>query len=395
MSQVNVRLAQGFFDPLSLLTFKILPASAHLDRPDVPGFAEHPIGSGPFQLADDKRQPRDRQAQEVVFVANPNYRRTSKEGMPQIQEIHFVQSEDPVVDFKKDQLHLLLDVPTPSIKALEEKLGGRVQVQTLRNRRIYFLAVNHQNFQAKMLRSPELRKALAYSINRTQILDDIFRGDLKNSPHPPHRPLNGPYPPDSWACKPNLPPDLFKPLNVTDLKTKFSGVKLTLKYPAGDKLVEAACERIQEQVKEAIGVTIGVEPRSPEQLHDEVEVKHDYELAYYWYDYPSDAYWLWPLFNPDPNALGRGGRNYLGYDDSYDDFGRLVSCFQKAMSSRDPERIKVNTHLIHEHLLDTMPFIPLWQLDTHIAIHQDLKPVYLDPLLVFTHVEKWKLEKSK
>jgi hypothetical protein len=47
-----------------------------------------------------------------------------------------------------------------------------------------------------------------------------------------------------------------------------------------------------------------------------------------------------------------------------------------------------------------MPFIPLWQLDTHIAVHKSLslvdgqgKPIDIDPLLIFTGVETWSLEK--
>ena len=42
-----------------------------------------------------------------------------------------------------------------------------------------------------------------------------------------------------------------------------------------------------------------------------------------------------------------------------------------------------------------MPFIPLWQLDTHVAVHSTLNiPVTIDPLLVFTDVETWTLEKK-
>jgi hypothetical protein len=45
-----------------------------------------------------------------------------------------------------------------------------------------------------------------------------------------------------------------------------------------------------------------------------------------------------------------------------------------------------------------MPLIPLWQLDTHYAVHRSLavpmgpaEPL-IDPLLVFTDVESWKKE---
>ena len=40
-----------------------------------------------------------------------------------------------------------------------------------------------------------------------------------------------------------------------------------------------------------------------------------------------------------------------------------------------------------------MPLIPLWQLDTHVALHPALRPTRLDPLLIFDDVAEWKLEK--
>ena len=55
------------------------------------------------------------------------------------------------------------------------------------------------------------------------------------------------------------------------------------------------------------------------------------------------------------------------------------------------------TQLIHKRLYDTMPLIPLWQLDTHLALHQDVQtvpaPDRLDPLRVFTHADQWRLAK--
>jgi hypothetical protein len=53
------------------------------------------------------------------------------------------------------------------------------------------------------------------------------------------------------------------------------------------------------------------------------------------------------------------------------------------------------THEIHDRLYETMPFIPLWQLDTHLAYHKSLGlPNYVDPLLIFNQVETWNLEKK-
>jgi peptide/nickel transport system substrate-binding protein len=366
------------------MLFKVLPAGSHLDSPDDPHFARKPIGSGPFQL-----QGKDGNA--VVFTANPYYRRSTKPGLPHIREIRMAHSENPGRDFAEGRLHLLVDLPTDKITAMKSVKG--VTVQTIPNRRIYFLAVNHR---ARMLQNEDLRRTIAHAIDRTKILNEIFRGDQKSDPMPPHRPLNGPYPPGAWACKPTLPADPYEPelakVRATKVKSVASVLKISLKYPDNDPQVKRACEAIRDQVAAlGTGLRIELEPKPPRLLHDEVEIGHDFELAYYYFDYPTDAYWLWPLFNTNPKALGRGGKNYMGYQND----GQLESLFIKAMGHRDFQEVQNLTHEIHAHLYQKMPLIPLWQLDTHLAIHNDLKPVRIDPLLVFTNVEHWKLEKKQ
>jgi ABC-type transport system substrate-binding protein len=378
---VNLTLRQGYLDPLSLMTFKVLPAASNLDSPDDLSFARKPIGSGPYQF-------QGKEGNAVVFTANPNYRRADKPGLPQIREIRFAHSENPAHDFADGKLHLLLDLPTDKISQLKSLKG--VTIQTLPNRRIYFLAVNHRS---RLLQNEDLRRAIAHAIDRTKILNDVFRGELKGEATPPHRALNGPYPPGSWACKSNLPADPFDPALAKVLAGKVKSVstrlKLSLKFPNDDPNVKPACEAIRDQVA-GIGLQLELESKPPRQLHDEVELGHDFELAYYHYDYPTEAYWLWPLFNPNAKALDRGGKNFLGYQND----GQLESLFIKSMAYRDFHEVQGRTQEIHAYLYQKMPLIPLWQLDTHLAIHDDLKPVRLDPLLVFTDAEQWKLEKK-
>jgi peptide/nickel transport system substrate-binding protein len=343
-------------------------------------FARKPIGSGPFQY-----QGKDGNA--VVFSANPKYLRANKPGMPHIREIRFVHSDNPAHDFADGRLPLLLDLPTDTIASLKSLKG--VTVQTLPNRRIYFLAVNHRS---RALQNEDLRRAIAHAIDRTKILNEVFRGDLKNDPMAPHHPLNGPYPQGSWACKPNLP-DLFDLAKARVMAAKVKSVttrRLSLKYPNDNPQVERACKLIRDQVALGTGLQLELEAKTPRQLHDEVEFGQDFELAYYHYDYPTDAYWLWPLFNTNAKALDRGGKNFLGYKDD----STLESLFIKSMGHRDFQEVLRLTQDIHARLYEEMPLIPLWQLDTHLAIHEDLKAVHIDPLLVFTDVEYWKLEKK-
>jgi ABC-type oligopeptide transport system substrate-binding subunit len=386
--EVTLKLRQGFLEPLTLMTFKILPAS--VARPDDPDFAQRPVGSGPYKL---RPEPESRS---TVFVLNENYHRAEGRPLPQIREVRFFHSENPSQDFQSGKLHLLLDLPTPGLEAI--KSLANVSYETYRNRRVYFLAVNHR---VPALQDQKLRKALAHSINRSKILDDVFRSFLAGTPNAPHRPLNSPFPSDCWVAMPSLKADPFDPALAKGLADEVRAgsptIRLKLKYPEddqnsiADRQVRQACEAIRDQLRDLnTGIELDLIPRKTRELHREVELDHDYELAYYHYDFPDDLYWLWPLFNTNSAALERGGTNYLGYRND----SELESEFQAVMTHRDFARVQQAMRAIQGILRTKMPLIPLWQLDTNIAFHKDLfssPPKDLDPLVVFADIEKWKL----
>lgn len=396
----NLTLNRGYLDPLALMTFKVLPAR-YLRHMEDQGFAANPIGSGPFQYLGRKQEQGRPYA---LFQANPNYsNRAGKDNRPLIREIRLVRSDEPVVDFQRRRggaMHLLLDLPTEKIKQLESPEAGlqnEVQVVTLRNRRVYFLAINQRRSD---LQSQDLRKAIAYALDREKMLNDHFRVNLDERARATvHRWLNGPYPRGSWACAPefevndpNNPYYPFQPNRVKSLadKAQMSGKKLTLKYPTDDPRVEMACGYIQTQVQNFTGLTLELKGLPPRELRKQVEVEHDYDLAYYHWDYANEAYWLWPLF--DPEAAGRGGRNFLGVNDP-----ELQMLFRRALVHRQFKEVQALTWQIHRELYEKMPLIPLWQLDTHLAVHRELQtvppPIGLDPQAVFAAVEQWKLGK--
>jgi ABC-type oligopeptide transport system substrate-binding subunit len=396
----NLKLHRGYFDPLALMTFKVLPA-ANLRHMDDPNFAAKPIGSGPFQYQGRKIENNREYA---IFLANPNFgNRAGKEHRPLIREVRLFQCEEPVIDFQRKRggsMHLALDLRTDQLESLaspEAGLRNEVQVVTLRNRRVYFLAVNQRR---PLLQSQDVRKAISYAVDREKILNDQFRVGLEDrAKRSVHRWLNGPYPRGSWACAPGYDDDdpskpyyPFQPNRVKSLadRAQMNGKKLTLKYPNDDPRVERACGYVQTQVQNATGLTIELKGLSPRELRQQVEIEHDYDLAYYHWDYANEAYWLWPLF--DPEATGRGGRNFLGVNDPV-----LQGLFRSALVHREFEKVKELTHHIHRELFEKMPLIPLWQLDTHLALHRELQtvppPSQLDPQVVFAEIENWKLGK--
>jgi peptide/nickel transport system substrate-binding protein len=378
---IDLTMRQGYLDPLSFMDFKILPQS--LSRAaDVGKFAQAPVGSGPFMLDKTKSKA----GEDIVFVANPYYaEREGKSGLPRIREIHFVLSRNPAADLGKGGLmQLIPDLPTRRLRDVAPLPAVAIK-SPLRNRRIYFLAVNHNK---SVLQSQSLRRAIAHAIDREKILNEAFRDGHADF----HRSLNGPYPRTSWACNQSIPAD---PFDLPKARAAAESVKqerpvlptLTLLYPDDDPAVKQACELMQKQVQE-VGITLTPTPRPRRQLHREVEQDNNYDLAYYSWDYPNEAYWIWPLF--DPAAAVPGGRNVLRYVN--DD--QLASFFHKTMTYRDFTKVKRYAHDIHDRIYEQMPFIPLWQLDTHLAYHNTLMlPPDIDPLLIFTDVENWRLEK--
>jgi ABC-type oligopeptide transport system substrate-binding subunit len=338
----------------------------------------------------------------VLFVANPNYGiRAGKTGLPRIREIQFFESRDPVKDLKDGKVEMVLDLPLDKVADVKE-LRQITVTPPLPNRRVYFLAVNHRS---QHLRHTDLRRALAHAIPRDKLLDK-FRAKPGDKVH---KPLNGPYPVDSWAFDPGLKDqlDLFKPALAKDLMkgVEAKGLKparLSLKFPNDDPAVGAAMEYLKTHLLNELGLTIDIQGLEPNVLQQQVEQSHDYDLAYYSHDFADATYWLWPLF--DPQSTDIGGTNYLSYAND----STLQKYFRDAMNHRDFAELRKSTHLIHRVIKDQMPLIPLWQLDRCVAFHQDVKlydgvkplpldgsqPISLDPLAVFRHIESWRLEKK-
>jgi ABC-type transport system substrate-binding protein len=411
--RVDFRYRKGLLDPSSPFVFKVLPRDLETDAAALDKFARSPIGSGPYCFAGTVKE---HGRTYVVFKANPFYHGRPGRPEPQIREVRFFISTNPVIDFhhKTAPMHLLLDTPLAAISPL--KKAGIKEIRTLKPRRVYFLAVNCSD---RLLADANLRRALAHGIDRDRLLADHFRGGKHFSLGPAnlvsgaamiraamavpassdHRSLNGPFPADAWACCSDgrVPPpgQVFDPVRarkfLTD--TKLAGVVLQLKYPDDDPRVAGASKAIAEQLAQlgasaVCPITIKLVPVPPHQLRGDL-LTGNYQLAYWYHDFPDDTYSLWPLLDPREDDRKKIA-NYLGYSGD----GPLTSMLVKAASHRDFHEVRKQTQEMHDHLFKTMPLIPLWQLDVHIAVHPELTLPPIDPLRVFSNIEQWRLTKK-
>jgi ABC-type transport system substrate-binding protein len=404
---VNVKLSKGYIEPLSLMTFKIMPGldvmkKDGFDRQVSPqwpngfdenAFAEKPIGSGPFMFVPGKHSENGREYKS--FVANVFYSsRMSKKGLPPFREVRLFMYTDAKTELAdhKHFLDLILDLTPEDAAAVKDdgpQLGFRLPLPLpnaeMPNRRVYFLAVNHRKGE---LQSHDLRVALAMAINREKLLDDHFRGPFGKQIH---KALNGPYPAVSWANNPKVSDPTKKTADKFDsiiAETSFKKLtaderyrppSLTLKYPSDDPTLKKAMAALAQQIQTTLqGIKITPEPLSPWDLRDAVEKTHDYDLAYYHYDFPDDTNSLLPLFGDD---------NYFGYHNVT--MTTLVRDSKDHCNFADVQNTARSLHLFCD--LD-FPLIPLWQLDPLMAIHDDVKTVPFDRQLIFTDIELWRLE---
>ena len=405
---------QGVLEPLNRTTFKILPSrylKAKGYEAENLSFAKEPVGSGPFRYIKKERKKDDPES--AIFVANPYYgQRDGKIGQPMIEEIHFVvvpQRSTLEDDLAKGRLHLVLDIPTPDLPAYH----GPVKVHTLTtNRRVHMLAVNHR--QTK-LQSVDLRRGLAAAIDRETILKEVYRPEGVKSHHAA---LTGPFPLPCWAT-PEKARRSEAGLHNPDLAAGLLGavagkqtIELNLTCIQGDQLAERACRMMAEQIEKATKkppadtpmIKVNFVPLPFDDFHEFVFVKQSFDLAYLPYDYKDDQYSLGGLL--DRTADASNGRNFLGYlapgTNPHPDDQAVRIAIDSIRAHRDfRDSVREETWKLHTRFLTRMPFIPLWQLDRHIAVHSSLElsldgspllPERIDPATVFNGVESWKLK---
>lgn len=146
-------------------------------------FWQEPIGSGPYKFKEWKR------GEDLILVANPDY----YGGAPKIGEIKylFVPDENARVSLLKSGEVDVTKIDPRTKKILESTSG--IQVITTPSANWYGLCLPNDIWPFSI---KEVRQAIAFAINKQQILDTIFysQGEL----------AYGPYRKADWAYNPEI-----------------------------------------------------------------------------------------------------------------------------------------------------------------------------------------------
>ncbi len=230
-----------------------------------------------------------------------------------------------------------------------------------------------------------LRRAFAHAVNRQAILTDVFPSDPKEP-----RAANGPYPRGSWAAAPSprVPASLDQPeqarVFARKAKQEVGPVEFSLAYPDDDPAAAAACTQIVQQIQkiaaEAEWKVVGKLQAVPASQWRQALKQRSYDLVYLSAHSLDDPLRLWLLLDP----LGEGS---LALNDS-----KLNDMLRSALAQRKFDSLKETMQQVHVHFHETMPFVPLWQRDVHVAVHPSLQTPPLDADHVFARIGEWKVK---
>lgn len=372
-------LNRDHWQPLSLMDFKIMPQRSFPQgtAAELMAFNKSPVGTGPYVLgqSDDPS--------EVRFVANPHYRYPGK---PQINEIIF-RRLDPAVakeQFLQGNVHLVFDLQPEHVSEIKQQ---RRTVKKVKTPSVWFLAPRYSSNSPSQLDDANLRLAIMHGINRETILDQYYRtGSTKGD----HVALTGPYPKGTWAYLEGLN---YTPIKADTYarearKTLKSLRPLRLVYPdeGPNSITERACKEMQTQLA-SLSIELTLEPVT--NMTATLDAGN-FDLAYWRHDFKDETYWLWPLLDPQgiPTAANSHGTNFMRKPPDTD----LGNLFNQINSHKRFPEIQDLTHKVHRHIFENAFVIPLWQLDTYVAVDDALKDLKLDPWVLYGNVEDWRLD---
>jgi peptide/nickel transport system substrate-binding protein len=256
---VKFTLKEPFAPFLTSLNMGILPK--HLfDKEPVAKMKENPlnrkpVGNGPWKFKEWK------EGEYIILEANPDY---YVKGQPKIARIRYKFVPDTNVataQFEAGQIDYYA-VPGKDVDRLKKALGDKVKSTTATTLGFNYLGFNHARFA---LNEKPVRQAIAYAVNRQQIVDNVMGGQavVVHTDTPPTSAWYNPdvpkYAYDSAKAVKLLEDAGFK--KGPDGLMARDGKKLqyTLMYSAGLATRDAMAQLIQANLKE-IGIGLELKP---------------------------------------------------------------------------------------------------------------------------------------
>jgi peptide/nickel transport system substrate-binding protein len=337
-AKVTLNSVDGaFLDNIAMFAAAIVPKSVVQKEGDK-GFADKPIGSGPFVVSSYKR------GQETILKRNKLYWR---KGQPYLDEVDFQFTPDAntrTLELRSGQVDVADAIPFNQVQSLESTDGINVEVaNSLKWDSIFF------DTQKAPLNELAVRQALNYATPKDQILKTVLfgNGEVSNSQIPKVKYWDS-------SVKP-YPYDIAKAKQLMAKSSVPKGFDLELQIASGDDVEKQEAEIIKAQWAK-IGVNVSIVPRDFGTMFGDWLAGKGGEAA----TFPGDALSSDTLSDDEIAALmydPAAGLNSLGtfYKDP-----QILKLLADAKGTLDEKKRAADFAKVQQLGLDDAPAVPLF-----------------------------------
>lgn len=321
----------------------------------------HYVSNGPFQLENWKHH------NEIVLVQNPHYWEAQSVKLKKILLTMVEDANTELSLFERGDIDwtgspISIGIPTDAIAYLQK--NG--QLESTPQASLYFFIFNTSKWPYSNI---NLRKALAYAVDRGSIVENITQsGQL-----PATRLL-----PSLMGLKTE---SYFQDGNIKEAQRLFEKAlaelhltreqlpPLTLSYNTSEGHHKIA-QAIQQQWKEALGVNVHLENAEWKVYLDNLQQKNFEVGRLGWIAPYKDPMAFLEIFESADNPMNRTGWSHPRY----------TALLQKARQTLDPDQRKEWLLEAEALLMNEMPFIPLYFHTANYMKNPKLKGVHVSPM---------------
>ncbi|UCD83796.1 MAG: ABC transporter substrate-binding protein [Deltaproteobacteria bacterium] len=365
---IEFELQEPFAPFLTSLVVGIIPRD--IAEQEGEKFGQHPMGTGPFKFR--RWVPGSR----IELDANPDY----YEGLPRLDAVVFkVVPNDTtrVFELKKGSVHLLQNsVPPDSMDILEEDPG----IEIIRKDGINYSYIGF-NLEDKILSNKKVRQAIAYALNREEIIEYLLKGLAV--------PATGLLAPSNWAYegevarydyRPETSRKLLDEAGYLDPDGEGPKSRFKLSYRTStNRLRQRIGEVLARQLRE---VGIELETRSYEWGTFFADIKSGnfqlYTLTWVGITEPDIYYYVFHSSSVPPQGANRG--RYKN-----EEIDRLLEEGRRCLEQDSRKEIYSR---IQKILAEELPYISLWYSTNVVAQTKGIQGFEIYPGGEFTSLKE-------
>jgi len=340
-----------------------------------------PIGSGPFLVSEYQR------GQSITMVRNPRWW-GKRPGVDRIVFRFITNTDSEIQAFRGGEVDAMYPQPQLQLASLRNQSG--VVIQTTPGAQLEHIDFNTGPKGFSLARAPWFRQAIAYSIDRTALVKQLFR-----TLNPSLTPLqNLSYVNNQKEYTPHFSRYTLNKGRVDSIMKAHNcnkgndgiyvcgGVRASINIgtTAGNRLRELGLEIIQAHAKSA-GIEMRIE-NSPSRIFFPNVSEENYHLALFAWVTSGD-----PAGQADVYGCG-GGSNWKGYCSK-----KVTDLLKAADSELDSEGRKALVDRADVIMANNLPTLPLYQKPTYFVYKTKIKGMKDNPSNAgpVWNIEDWRI----